>query len=54
LLSFASDPLVHSSAQAVVKAGRYHQYELLGCKDKLFHIMGDALEVYYGLEVQLP
>lgn len=50
MLSFALDALVHNFPGAV-RAGDYHHYELLGFKDKLFQIIGDALYVYYGLEM---
>lgn len=50
-LPYALDSLVHSFSEAVIRAGHYHQYKLLGFQDKLFQITGDALEEHSRIEM---
>lgn len=49
-LPYALDSLVQSFTEAVIRAGCYHQYKLLGFQDKLFQITGDALEEHSRIE----
>lgn len=50
MLFFPLDALVHNFTGAV-RAGDNHHYELVGFKDKLLQIIGDALQVGYELEM---